>query len=281
MPLAVVRGGAAVFELAKVLSTENQHEVLPRFFHRSKREAMEVVAELRPVESPPLRTVVTPARAAVPAPPAGCVAAPVSPELAIVAPAAVLPAQQLDANSRTQPHESRAGVTPLTAELSRFHVTVSRRFLAKLAAASDALFHGRPKATDEEILEAGLDLLLQAHAKRKGLVEKPRKEPRPSKTDRIPAHVKRAVWLRDGGRCQFKLASGEICGCPKDVQFAHIKARALGGPPTIENTRLLCRTHNQYEARLDFGDAFMEQFARRKSKARSPDGQNPPSALGP
>jgi 5-methylcytosine-specific restriction endonuclease McrA len=172
-------------------------------------------------------------------------------------------------------------VTPLTAELSRFHVTVSRRFLAKLAASRDALFNGRPNATDEEILEAGLELLLQAHAKRKGLVEKPRKEPRPSKTDRIPAHVKRAVWLRDGGRCQFKLASGEICGCTKHVEFAHIKARALGGLPTIENTRVLCRTHNQYEARLDFGDAFMEQFARRKSRARSPGEQNPPSALGP
>jgi len=272
---------STVFELAKVLSPENQHEVLPRFFHRSKREAMEVVAELRPVESPPIRTVVTPVRTAVAEPPAACVAASVSPELALsAAPAAVLPARLLDANSRTQPHESRADVAPLTAELSRFHVTVSRRFLAKLAAARDALSHGRPDATDEEILEAGLDLLVQAHAKRKGLVEKPRKEPRPSKTDRIPAHVKRAVWLRDGGRCQFKLASGEICGCTRDVQFAHIKARALGGLPTIENTRLLCRTHNQYEARRDFGDAFMERFSRRRSEPRPKGDRNPPSALG-
>ena len=61
-------------ELAKVITPENRAEVLPRFFHRSKREAAEVVAEIRPVEAPPLRAVVTavrPAAAAaeLPAPP--------------------------------------------------------------------------------------------------------------------------------------------------------------------------------------------------------------------
>jgi hypothetical protein len=38
----------SIVELAKVLTPENRDEVLPRFFHRSKREAMEVTAELRP-----------------------------------------------------------------------------------------------------------------------------------------------------------------------------------------------------------------------------------------
>jgi hypothetical protein len=28
----------------------------------------------------------------------------------------------------------------------------------------------------------------------------------------VPAHVKRAVWERDGGRCQWKLDGGGICG---------------------------------------------------------------------
>src|SRR6266542_3565246 len=37
----------SIAELAKVLTPENHHEVLPRFFHRSKSEAMEVTAELR------------------------------------------------------------------------------------------------------------------------------------------------------------------------------------------------------------------------------------------
>src|SRR5512133_339243 len=49
----------SVAELAKVITPENRAEVLVRFFHRSKREAAEVVAELRPVEQPPRRAVVT------------------------------------------------------------------------------------------------------------------------------------------------------------------------------------------------------------------------------
>jgi hypothetical protein len=269
----------SVVELAKVISPENRAEVLPRFFHRSKREAMEVVAELRPAESVPTRSVVTPVRAAPP-PAVVSSAAASGPELTLVAPAApVRPAEQLDANSAPAPQKSRDGARPLTSELSRFHVTVSRRFLAKIAAARDALSHAKPGATDEEILEAGLDLLLNAHAKRKGLVEKPREDPRPSTTDRFPAHVKRAVWKRDDGRCQWRLASGEICGCTKQVEFAHVVSRARGGPATIANTRLLCRFHNPYEARLELGDAFVDRFARRRG-ARLRDIEDVSSAPG-
>ncbi|HEX9240798.1 MAG TPA: hypothetical protein VF875_00005, partial [Anaeromyxobacter sp.] len=62
------------------------------------------------------------------------------------------------------------------------------------------LSHSHPGASADEILEAGLDLLLERHAKRKGLVEKPWREPPPAKPDHVPAHVKRAVWKRDSGR---------------------------------------------------------------------------------
>src|SRR5512138_325055 len=54
----------SVVELAKVLTEENLEEVLPRFFQLSKREAKEVTAELRPVEVPPRREVVTAVSAA-------------------------------------------------------------------------------------------------------------------------------------------------------------------------------------------------------------------------
>src|SRR5512137_2308733 len=57
--LAALRDGnlclTSIVELAKVLSPDNLAEVLPRFFHLSKREAKEVTAELRPAPAPPLR----------------------------------------------------------------------------------------------------------------------------------------------------------------------------------------------------------------------------------
>ena len=45
--------------LAKVLTVKNSLEVLPRYFHLSRREAAEVSAANRPVEQPPLRDVAT------------------------------------------------------------------------------------------------------------------------------------------------------------------------------------------------------------------------------
>jgi hypothetical protein len=152
---------------------------------------------------------------------------------------------------------------PVTAELSRLHVTVSRRFLAKLEAARAALSHTRPGASAEEILEAGLDLVLAERARRKGLVAKPRKEPPPSRSDRLPAHVRRTVWTRDGGRCQWPTHGGGICGSTLRVEVDHVVPRARGGPPTVENCRLLCRAHNQLSARLAFGDGWMDRYGRK------------------
>jgi hypothetical protein len=137
--------------------------------------------------------------------------------------------------------------------------------MEKLDAARAALSHARPGATPEEILEAGLDLVLAERAKSKGVVANPRKEPPPSKPDshHIPAHVKRAVWSRDGGRCQYPLEGGGVCGSKFQVEFDHIRPRALGGPSTIENIRCACRPHNGLAARRVFGDAWMDQFRRK------------------
>src|SRR5512140_474129 len=54
----------SVVALAKVMTPENRHEVLPRFFHRSKRQALEVAAEIQPAQAAPHRAVVTAVRAA-------------------------------------------------------------------------------------------------------------------------------------------------------------------------------------------------------------------------
>src|SRR5205823_10977415 len=88
----------------------------------------------------------------------------------------------------------RDSAEPLTGELSRLHITVSRRFLEKLEAARDALSHSHAGASAEAVLEAGLDLVLQRHAKRKGIVQKPRKVAPPAKSDALTARVKRQVW---------------------------------------------------------------------------------------
>jgi hypothetical protein len=275
---------STVVEVSKVLTAENRGEVLPRFFGLSRREAEALAAAIRPVEDPPRRDFVTPVR----------------PEAAALALPATLPLRgpgTADAEPREtwitrdptagsfRPAETPAAATPVTrpvaapasapagedvkpldAERARLHVTVSRRFLEKLEAAKDALSHARPGASAEEILEAGLDLLLAERARRKGLVAKPREAPRPSRTGAVPAHVRRAVWTRAGGRCEWRLDSGEVCGCTTRLELDHVVPRARGGPSTIENLRVLCRPHNLLAARRAFGDAVMDRYSRNPSR---------------
>jgi hypothetical protein len=160
------------------------------------------------------------------------------------------------------PPPPRDETVPLTGDLRRLHVTVSKRFLDKLEAARAALSHTHPGASMETILEAALDLVLAKDAKRKGLVAKPRPAgPTPSPGDGyVPAAVRRAVWERDGGCCQWPLASGGVCGSTVRVEIDHVDPRHRGGCSTVENTRLPCRAHNDLAARRALGDACMDRF---------------------
>ena len=260
----------SVVELSKAITDENAREVLPRFFHLSRREAKEVSAELCPALDPPRRDVVT---AAARVEPFAYAAGAEPAEVPVVHPVNRL----LDIKSESTPvpsaptpvaplrPERRDEIQPMTADSSRLHVTVSRRFLEKLEAARAALSHAHPGADAQEILEAGLDLLLERHARRRGKTERPRREPPRSKPEHVPAHVKREVWDRDGGRCQWRLEGGGICGSTQRVELDHVVARGRGGPSTPENLRLLCRVHNDLAARLVYGDAWMDMFTHGKA----------------
>jgi 5-methylcytosine-specific restriction endonuclease McrA len=174
-------------------------------------------------------------------------------------------------------------VEPKSAEQSRVHITVPRSLLRKLEAARDALSHSKPGASEAEILEAGLDLLLERHAKRRGLVKNPRKQPvvprqaRAEPPDRyVPAAVRRAVWKRDGGRCQWPLEGGGVCGSTHRIEFDHIQPVAKGGASTVENGRLLCRPHQDLAARQEFGNAWMDKYTGGPPRAREDPAIEPP-----
>ena len=165
----------SVVELARVITPENRSDVLPRFFHASKQEAKAVAAEILPAVVVPRREMVT----TVPVPaaramvlPGATMGAPVSEPAAVRQDGAeVLPVEpQPSLPPRPAPPTS---VQPLTAEARRLHMTVSKRFLEKLEVARDALSHSHPGADAEAILEAGLDLLIERAAKKKGLSTRP------------------------------------------------------------------------------------------------------------
>ena len=253
----------SVVELAKVLTPENRASVIPRFFHCSKQEARVVVAELVPTPAPALRAVVTALPLATEAAPAG---SPAETSSQTVRPAELAVGMKAPAVAPPPPPEPpRDEAVPMTAQLSRLHVTVSRDFLAKLEAARLALSHSVPNATIEDVLEAGLDLVLSRDTKRKGLVAKPRlvardDQPAPVTVSRyVPADIRRAVWKRDGGECQWPVESGGICGSRLRPELDHIRPYAKGGPTTVDNLRVLCGFHNELAARQEYGDVAVDR----------------------
>ena len=158
------------------MTPKNRTEALPRFFHMSKRQAKAVAAAILPAAVIPRREVVT-----------------------------------RDGAGRVRPDETphfadcsghADEVEPLTANESRIHLTVSTLFLEKLEGARRGQAHAQPGATKEQVIEAALDLLLEKQSRRRAEVKRPQKKARPAKPDHVTAAVKRAVWARDGGKCQ-------------------------------------------------------------------------------
>jgi hypothetical protein len=167
----------------------------------------------------------------------------------------------------------------------------------KLRYAQALLSHAVPDGDVAEVLDRALDALIAQLEKRKfGGSPRPR-APRekgangngpnghgangsgatttagPSASGRyIPAHVRRAVWKRDQGRCTFVSASGHRCGARRFLEFDHIVPLARGGEATVDGMRLRCRAHNQYEAERAFGKGFMEE---KRREARPPSRPNP------
>ena len=179
-------------QLAKVMTEENRATVVAKFFHCSKEEARQVVAEILPAEVVPTRTVVT-------------VIAPVKPATAIVQP--VGRDQPPPEGDRPASEVRRTVVEPLTRTETRMHVTVSPGFLALLKKAKAGQSHVQPGATDEKVLTAALQLLIAEQEKRRASV---------------PPKVKREVRKRDGGKCTWPLANGGTCGSEIRTEIDHV-----------------------------------------------------------
>lgn len=77
---------------------------------------------------------------------------------------------------------------------------------------------------------------------------------REKETRRIPQWVKDRVWVRDGGGCSYVSPEGQRCTARKSLEYDHIRPWARGGSSDDPgNIRLLCRAHNLFLARRDFG----------------------------
>jgi hypothetical protein len=146
-------------------------------------------------------------------------------------------------------------VTALSPDRYRVQVTIGGDTLEKLRLAKDLLRHAVPSGDEAAILDRALTALLADLAQRKFAAAE---RPRPGDGTRpgsrhVPAEVKRAVWLRDLGRCAFVGTNGRRCAERGFLEFHHMDPYALGGEATVGNIQLRCRAHNDYESRVWFG----------------------------
>ena len=90
---------------------------------------------------------------------------------------------------------------------------------------------------------------------------------RPAKSEsrRIPAHVARTAWKRDGNRCAFMGTAGR-CAETRYLELHHIQPYGHQGPATVENISVRCRAHNIYECELVFGAWAPETGGKTREK---------------
>jgi hypothetical protein len=238
--------------LAPHLTAANHREVLDSVRGKGKSFVEETVARLSP------RPDVSPSLRRLPAPRPGSLAAPNAPGLpapAAPAPAAIVPVSRVRVVTVPVAGYPGQAVAPLSPDRYRLQLTIGVETLEKLRLARDMLRHAIPSGDEGAVLDRALTALLSDLARKKFAATD---TPRPSRgtapgSRHIPAEVKRAVWLRDLGRCAFVGTGGRRCAERAFVEFHHVHPHALGGEATVDNIRLRCRRHNGTEARADFG----------------------------
>jgi hypothetical protein len=236
--------------LAPHLTPANHREVLDSARGKKKREVEEIVARLSPRPDVSASVRKLPAVRLQMFPPAE---APVAPVLAAVDPAVPVASEtRLRAEPLSAP---RAAVTPLSPDRYKLQLTIGGDTLEKLRLAKDMLSHAIPSGDDAAVLDRALTALL-ADLARKKFADTPKplrsraKDPRARDAS---AAVKRAVWVRDLGRCAYIGPTGHRCNERRFVEFHHVDPHALGGEAAVDKIELRCRRHNDYEGRLYFG----------------------------
>ena len=226
--------------LAAHLTAENCEAVLAEAEGLSKREVEVLVARLCPQPDAASAVRKLPSPRATPAPPEE--GSP-TPEGAGPLPTPVLAAPR------------RWVIVPSAPERYRVQFAIGRETHEKLCRLRDLLRREIPDGDVGVIFDRALTVLWDDVARKKlAETSKARAGRRPTPRSRhIPAAVKRAVWLRDEGRCAFVARNGRRCAERSLLEFHHRDAYALGGGATVENIALRCREHNAYESLLLFG----------------------------
>lgn len=262
-----------------VMTAANYEGLIRKACRRSTREIERLVADMSPERReprdriralPPAPVPSSPPRAAsVPPPPAPArkpaAVQPVPPPPAAGESAAVQsnspPAGASAAAQADSPQEPALAAAPAAPRRRRifFGFTADEEVEDWYKEARDLLCHRFPDGDMEQIIGHALRRLVEEERaartlRRKMEAASPQEKAAPADGRRVPKRVEDEVWRRDGGRCAFIGGEGTRCGETAWLELDHVVPWALGGRSDDPgNIRLLCRAHNQSEARRLLG----------------------------
>ncbi|HUK65088.1 MAG TPA: hypothetical protein VLV15_17250 [Dongiaceae bacterium] len=169
---------------------------------------------------------------------------------------------------------------PLAPQRFGMQVTIDAETHELLRDVQGLLGHTIPSGDLGAVLRESLRLAKLALEKRRFAQASKRRPGRRSKRMRyVTAHVRREVWKRDQGRCTFVSDSGHRCESRTRLEFDYATPLARGGEGTVDDLRLRCRAHNQYEAERAFGESFMR--GKREAARRGAADQRAKERLAP
>ena len=268
---------AAVVCLAPQLKRANAADLLAAAANKSRAQVEQLLAERFPQAD--VQTQVRPISAqfseaiALPAQPhesAGVIALTTSGSKSLeLAPGPVVPFDDAKVATPVAPLSPRPRLAPIAPERFALQVTLTKSTHDKLRRAQELLSHALPSGDIAQVLDRALDELIGRLEKRRFAATRRPGKPRRSKSARhVPAHVRRAVSDRDRYQCTFVSEAGHRCTERRFLEYDHVHPVARGGEATIENTRLRCRAHNQYEAERVYGVGFM-RHKREAARGRA------------
>src|SRR5262245_2887862 len=269
---------SGIAKLAPHLTLENRDWLLARAVHKTKRQILEMLAELFPQPDAPgvmrkLPQRPIPARSPMPV------------ELSLdgvhaSSEPATVPGGELGLDRVPGPVPNPpAVVEPLSAATYKVQFTAGAELHDKLERLRALLRHEIPDGDLAVVIDKAVtEKLERLEARRFARVKSPRKEAarrEPALASRyLSAAVRRAVDLRDKGQCRFVDAQGRRCPERNQLEYHHRLPYGRGGGPGLSNICLMCRTHNRLMAELDYGEEAMSRYGRRRPLLRGTQARN-------
>jgi 5-methylcytosine-specific restriction endonuclease McrA len=149
----------------------------------------------------------------------------------------------------------------MTPTHSQLQITVDQETMAALQEVKELLSHTIPDGNLAEVLKYMLTLTTHSLKKRKGRTgsQAPQADSSSSviqsgtdekkrcvRSRYIPVEIKRKVFARAGGCCEYTSADGKRCLSKHQLEFDHRVPLSQGGLHHEDSLRIFCRSHNQY-----------------------------------